>query len=123
MRSSAKLPGFQIPPKGLFVNLHFLNFRVELVIPLFPLRAPDDLTNPGKQDIHGSDSISIIILTHIKGLYGGWIIVDYDRFLEVFLNQITLMLRLQVSSPLINRELEFLFLVHEYSVNCGYRYQ
>jgi hypothetical protein len=81
------------------------------VIPLFPLRASDDLANTGKKNIHRGNRFSVFILPHVKSLDGGRVIVQDHRFLKMFLNKEAFVFRLKINAPLVDDVLKFLFLI------------
>ena len=87
--------------------MHFLNTRHQFVIIRLTFRTANDLSDFREKYIHGTHSLTILILFHIEGLYFLRIVSQDHRTFKVVFHQITLVFRSQINSP-VNREFEFM---------------
>src|SRR5690554_6316603 len=97
-----ELACLQIPPDGIDMHRCLFDTFHQLVIISLTLRAANDLANFRKQYIHRPYSQPILVLFHIERFDLFRIVGQYHRALEMFFHQITLVLRLEVCTP-INR--------------------
>src|SRR5436309_986739 len=88
-----------IPPVRLRLKSRCTNAGIEHVQPLLALTATDNFTDPGRQHVHRSDGLSVIIDAHIKRLNLFWIVHKHYWPSDDFLTNISLMFGLQVHPP------------------------
>ena len=81
--------------------------RLQHIIPLLTLRAAYYLADFGYQDVHSRYRLFVIVNPHIEGLDFFGIVGDDHRALEGLFGQVTLMLCLNIGTPL-DRKLEIL---------------
>ena len=87
--------------------MELLDAGEEFVVVSLALGAADDFADVGEEDVHGADSLAVLVLLHVEGLdFLGVVCEDYG-LLEVLLDEIALVLALEVRTPVYG-ELEFL---------------
>ena len=98
MRYGTEATAVEIPVHGFLRDADFVHAVEDLVDVGLTLGAPDDLTDAGEKDVHGADGLAVFVLLHVEGLDLLRVVGQDDRLLEVFLDEVTLVLRLLMSS-------------------------
>ena len=107
VRHCAEAAGVEIPPHVFHRDVEFLDAAEKLVIVGFALGTTYDLADLREKDVHGADSLAVLVLLHIECLDVARIVGEDDGTLEVLFYKIALVLALQVDAPFY-WEFEFL---------------
>mmetsp|Transcript_8995 Transcript_8995/g.29990 ORF Transcript_8995/g.29990 Transcript_8995/m.29990 type:complete len:249 (-) Transcript_8995:2433-3179(-) len=100
VNARAKLSQVRVPLVDLGVKIELLKAADEDFIPLLTLRAPDELPDTWHKNVHGGNSLPVLVSPHVECLDRLGIVVTANWLLEDFLRDVSLMLRSHVHSPL-----------------------
>ena len=89
----------EIPAVVLLLESKLVHTFEQNVESFFTLASADDLSDTGNEKVHCGNGLSVVVQSHIEGLYFLRIIYNEYRLLEYFLGEISLMLGLEVASP------------------------
>src|SRR5579872_1960840 len=110
VRYGSKPARIEIPPHFLDRNMHVDHALFQPLESFLALGAADNLPDPGNEDVHGRDGLSIVVLAHIEGLDVLRITGHNDGLPEMAFDEVPLMLGLEIDSP-FDLILEFLLLI------------
>jgi hypothetical protein len=88
-----------VPPVGFLVKLAVGNALIELFEVLLSGGPSDELSNAGYKDIHGLNSLVVIVKLHVESLNVLGIVVKNDGAVEDLLGEMSLVLRSEVDTP------------------------
>ncbi len=125
MGDGTELSKISVPPVDFLVELHFFKSSIEDIQSFFSLRSTDQFTDleknyknykrfsyTGDEDIHGGDSLVIVVQSHVESLEGLGMVVDNDGLLEDFFNQISFVFTAHIDTPFqFVDEVDFTFLI------------
>src|SRR5690606_22291232 len=97
MRNRPVFPQIQEPLIIFDIHTQFLHPGQKDIISFLSLAAAYNLPYLGHQALDSPDALIIIIQTHIEGFYIFRIISYHNRFLKIFLGQISFMVGLEVN--------------------------
>ena len=91
--------GVEIPPEFFLVHTQFVYTGRKFFVVGLALRTADNLADLREQHVHRTDGLSILVLLHVESLDLLRIVDKDHRTLEVLLDQIAFVFRLQVAPP------------------------
>ena len=99
MRNAAVTAGVDVPFQILAGHAQFINPGFQFFQGGLTLASADDFSNLGEEHVHAADGAAVFVLLHVEGLDVLGEVDEDNRLLEVLFYQVTLMLALEVRSP------------------------
>ena len=99
MRHGAVTAGVNVPFQVFAGHAQLVNSGFQLLQGCLTLASADDFSNLGEEHVHAADGTAVLVLLHVEGLDVLGEIYEDDGLAEVLFYQVTLMLALEVRSP------------------------
>ena len=97
--TGAEAAGVQIPPHILHGYVAAFYLAHQLVVVLLAHRTAYDFSNLREQYVGALNGLSVFVYLHVEGLYVLRVVGHNNRFLEVMLHKIALVLACEVHAP------------------------
>lgn len=111
MGNSSVFTELAVPPVGFLLKFAVGDALVELFKVLLSGGPSDELANAGHKDIHGLNSLVVVVELHVESLDVLGVVVKDDGTVEDFLGEMSLVLRSEVNTPVeLVLELDFALL-------------